>query len=67
MPVIEITVNRNGETRIETHGFAGATCQQATRSLEMALGLAQTEQLTAEFYQSASQEDPLILQPDTAG
>lgn len=67
MPVMDVTVNPQGETRIETHGFAGATCQRATRSLEAALGLVQSEQLTAEFYQTASQTNPQILRPDVMG
>lgn len=64
MPVMDVTVNPEGETRIETRGFAGVTCQRATRSLEMALGLVQSEQLTAEFYQVASQTNPQVLRPD---
>lgn len=64
MPVIKITVNPQGETRIETHGFLGATCQEATRTLEAALGLVQSEQLTAEFHQTLPTENPLVLRPD---
>jgi hypothetical protein len=49
--IIEVTVSPDGQTRIETKGFAGASCQQASRALEEALGVRQREQLTAEFYQ----------------
>jgi hypothetical protein len=64
MPVIDVTIAPNGETRIETQGFVGAQCQQATRSLEAALGLVQSEQLTADFYQLATQEIPLAARSD---
>ena len=50
--IIEITINPKGETRIQTKGFAGASCRNATRDLEKALGLVQTDQPTAELYQS---------------
>ena len=36
--VIEIIVSPQGETRVETKGFAGNECQQASRFLEEALG-----------------------------
>ena len=51
--IIEVIVSPLGETRVETRGFAGATCRQASQSLEEALGVRQAEQLTAEFYQQS--------------
>ena len=48
--IIEIIVSPTGETRLETKGFAGASCQLASQFLENALGVKQSEQLTAEFY-----------------
>ena len=51
--VIEVTVSPQGETRIETKGFSGQSCRDATQSLEKALGLTQSEQLTAEFHLAA--------------
>jgi hypothetical protein len=36
--IIEIIVSPNGETKLETKGFAGASCQDASRFLEQALG-----------------------------
>jgi hypothetical protein len=47
---ITVTVSPTGETRIETTGFTGAECQQATRRLEAALGVREHEQLTSAFY-----------------
>ena len=48
---IEIIISPNGETKLETRGFAGSGCQQASRFLEEALGQTADEQLTAEFHQ----------------
>ena len=50
--IIEVIVTATGEMRIETKGFAGSACQQATRRLEEALGKRNGEVMTAEFYQS---------------
>ena len=54
MKVIEIIVSPQGEARVQTKGFAGASCQEASRFLEQALGQRTQEQLTAEFHQSAA-------------
>ena len=53
---IEIIVKANGETIVETKGFTGASCRDASRFIEQALGKREIEQLTAEFYQQASQQ-----------
>ena len=50
--IIEIIVQPNGQTRIETKGFAGSTCRDASRFVEEALGKQTGEQLTGEFYQT---------------
>ena len=47
---IELTISPQGKTRIETRGFTGAACREATRALEAALGIRTSEQLTGEFY-----------------
>ena len=49
---IEITVNPSGESTVETRGFAGPACRDASQFLEQALGQRTGEQLTAEFHQS---------------
>lgn len=53
MKSIEILVRPNGETVLETRGFSGERCQQASRFLEQALGRTVQEQRTSEFYESA--------------
>ena len=48
---IEIIVSPKGETRLQTKGFAGSSCREASRFIEQALGQRTGEQLTAEFHQ----------------
>ena len=49
--IIEVVVAPDGSSKIETKGFAGATCRDASRFIEKALGQRVDEQLTAEFHQ----------------
>lgn len=49
---IEIIVTPEGRTTVETHGFSGSSCQEASRLLERALGQQAGQRLTAEFYQA---------------
>jgi hypothetical protein len=55
MKTIELTISPNGETKLETHGFAGAECLAATRDFEAALGRKTAERLSAEYFQAAAQ------------
>jgi hypothetical protein len=48
---IEITVGPKGETKVETKGFSGSECKDASKFVEVALGQRTAEQLTAEFHQ----------------
>ena len=60
--VIRVIVGPKGETKIETKGFSGGECREASRFLEQALGQPVNEQLTAEFYQSQADRpaDPAV-------
>jgi len=49
---IEIIVSPKGETRVETRGFAGGECREASKFVEEALGKRAGETLTSEFYQA---------------
>ena len=49
--VIEITVSPTGATKVETRGFTGGECREASRFIERAIGGRTGEQLTAEFHQ----------------
>ena len=59
--VIEVTVSPKGETSIQTNGYAGADCLQASKFLEQALGVVSKESKTGEFY-LATQTDQHIAQ-----
>jgi hypothetical protein len=48
---IEIVVSPTGESKVQTRGFAGGECKEASRFIEQALGRRTAETLTAEFYQ----------------
>ena len=50
---LEVFISPTGETRIETKGFAGAACQEASRFLVSALGAKTGERLTGEYYRQA--------------
>ena len=52
LKTIEITVSPAGETTVQTKGFAGAECREASRFVEQALGQRTGETLTAEFHQT---------------
>ena len=60
--VIRVIVGPKGETRVETKGFSGGECREASRFLEQALGQPASEQLTAEFYQAQATEQQQIRQ-----
>ena len=56
MKIIEIIVSPRGETRLETKGFTGASCQDASRFIENALGERLSDQPTAERYQVSARQ-----------
>ena len=51
MKTIEIIVNPKGETTVQTKGFTGSSCRDASKFIEQALGEKGVETLTAEFHQ----------------
>ena len=56
MQTIEIIISTDGQSRIETRGFTGSRCRDASRFLESALGKVSSEQLTAEYHQMVQLE-----------
>jgi hypothetical protein len=52
--VIEVTVSPTGETTVQTKGYQGGECVQASKWLEQALGIAATDRKTPEFFQTRS-------------
>lgn len=58
-PTIEITVAPDGQTKVETKGFTGGKCREASRFIETALGQSVKEQLKPEFHASSGNEQQL--------
>ena len=52
--IIEVLISPQGETSVQTKGYAGGECLHASRFLEQALGVVAAEQKTPEFYQTQS-------------
>jgi Protein of unknown function (DUF2997) len=52
LKLIEITVDPQGRTKVETKGFAGSSCRDASKFVEQALGQRAGEQLKPEFHQA---------------
>ena len=59
MKLIEITVDSKGQSKVETRGFTGSECREASRFIEQALGQRTREKPTAEFYQPQSVDQQL--------
>jgi hypothetical protein len=57
--IIEVVISPQGETRVETKGYTGSSCRQASQFLEQALGATASERLTAEFYQQEAAPNQL--------
>jgi len=50
LKTIEITVSPKGETQVETAGFTGNECRDASKFIESALGKSVGETLKPEFH-----------------
>jgi hypothetical protein len=57
--IIRVIVGPRGEVKIETRGFTGSDCREASKFLEQALGQPVSEQLTAEFYQAQATDQQI--------
>ena len=62
MQTIEIIISADGQSRIETRGFTGSHCRDASRFLESALGSVSSEQLTAEYHQTVQHQPNQLRQ-----
>jgi len=47
---IEIVVDPKGNSKVETKGFAGAECVEASKFIELALGKKVNRRTTADFF-----------------
>jgi hypothetical protein len=54
--IIEVLVSPTGEATVQTRGYAGGDCLQASRFLEQALGTVTAERKTTEFFETTSEE-----------
>jgi hypothetical protein len=57
--VIEIVVDPRGAATVQTRGFTGGECREASKFLEQALGTITGETLTAEFHRDQAVDQPL--------
>ena len=54
--IIEVLVNKRGETTIQTKGYAGSDCFQGSKYLEQALGIITGDRKIQEFFQEVATE-----------
>ena len=54
---IIITVSPTGETVVQTTGYTGPACKDASRFIEEALGEKTAERLTPEYHQPATRQN----------
>ncbi len=59
MRIIEVLVTATGETTVQTKGYTGSDCLQASRFLEQALGVSTAERKTSEFFHTAEAQQQL--------
>jgi Protein of unknown function (DUF2997) len=57
--IIRVIVDPRGQTKVETKGFSGGECREASRFVEQALGQQVSEQVTSEFYDVQTTEQKL--------
>jgi hypothetical protein len=57
--IIEVIVSPQGETTIQTQGYAGSDCLQASKFLEQALGIVTADRKIAEFFATTQAEQQI--------
>jgi hypothetical protein len=55
--VIEVIVAKDGGITIQTKGYSGSSCLEASRPFEHALGITTEERRTGEFFENAQTEE----------
>jgi len=63
-PQIVFDITPKGQVKLQTQGFAGEECKNASRAYELALGLKQSDLPTGEMFQSSATNN---LQPEIGG
>ena len=59
---IEIIVDTKGAARVETRGFAGSDCMEASRFIEKALGTAGQVTTTPEYFHATTTQTQTNVQ-----
>ena len=54
--IIEVIVSPQGELTVQTKGYLGSECLQASKFLEQTLGVATTDHKTGDYYQTEKTE-----------
>ena len=54
--IIEVVVSPTGEATVQTRGYAGADCLQASKALEQALGTPTADRKTGEYYHIVTEQ-----------
>lgn len=68
MPFIKAKFNvKTGATTVETDGFFGRSCKDASKFLEEALGQAGDEKLKTEYYLHQDQGESVLNRMDNGG
>lgn len=57
--IIEIVVSPLGQTKVETKGFIGSECREASQFIQRALGQQTSETLKPEFHQQTSSQNQI--------
>jgi len=57
--LIEVIVSPKGEVTMQTKGYAGSDCLQASKFLERAIGVVTKDHKTTEFYQAETTQQQL--------
>ena len=60
--IIEVIVSPQGETTVQTKGYSGSDCLQASKFLEQALGIAAADRKTSEFFEQPTQTEQQVQQ-----
>ena len=56
MKRVEIIVDPKGNSKVETKGFSGSECVEASKFIELALGKETASQTTAEFFATSANQ-----------
>lgn len=57
--IIEVIVSPQGEVTLQTKGYAGSDCLQASKFLEQTLGVVTNDQKTTEFFETETTQQHL--------